>query len=262
MVKLGVIVSSYNRPRFLKEALNSIANQTIAKDLLVVVVDDGSVQEVLDVANSFSCNTEGGIERASKFGAFKLIQSIPIKQESERIETNRVAVGVNQGLRYIWSLPAEERPLYISYLGDDDLYFSTRCEKMVNFLDDNPDIYLAYHYMEIHQCDSEGNLLGKLLDLHEVWDEASLFWVGHIYNRIDHISFVHRDDNYLWDEDIAFRRTSDWGFLLRALSLEKKFADVPEYLAQGRKIKGDSINMENSVSKRSQLGKEGASNDK
>lgn len=243
MVKLAVIVSSYNRPGFIKEALNSIANQTIANQILVVVVDDGSIQEVRDIINSYS----------DKFAAFKLVNSIPIQEEAERTQTNRVAIGVNQGLRYIWGLPQKDRPDYISYLGDDDLYFSNRCEKMVNFLDKNPDTFLVYHSMEIHQCDQEGNLVGKLLDLKEEWTEANKFWVEHIYNRIDHISFVHRDKNYLWEEDAAFRRTSDWGFLLRALSLEEKFAHLPEYLAQGRKIKGDSINMEGSSSLRSKL---------
>jgi len=246
MVKLGVIVSSYNRPRFIKEALNSIANQTIADQILVVVVDDGSIQEVKDIINSYS----------DKFAAFKLVNSIPIQDESERTQTNRVAIGVNQGLRYIWKLPQEERPEYLSYLGDDDLYFSNRCEKMVTYLDENPHIFLAFHFMEIHQCDQEGNLTGKLLDLKEEWTKATQFWIEHLYNRIDHIAFVHRDKNYLWEEDAAFRRASDWGFLLRALSLEEKFAYFPEYLAQGRKIKGDSINMEGSASSRKNLAKQ------
>lgn len=248
---LGVIVSSYNRPPFIKEALDSIANQTIADKISVVVVDDGSIDEVLEIADSFK----------DSFGAFNRIESILVTDDSERTTTNRVAIGVNQGLRYIWSLPKEERPKYISYLGDDDLYFSDRCEKMVNFLDSNPDIFLAYHFLEIHQCDQEGNLTEKLLDLHEVWDAPNKFWVEYLYNRIDHISFVHRNRNYLWDEDPEFRRTSDWGFLLRALSLEEKFMHVPEYLAQGRKIKGDSINMEANISSRVQLGKTEGSSD-
>lgn len=255
MVKLGVIVSSYNRPKFIKEALDSIANQTIADQILVVVVDDGSIQEIKDIINSYS----------DKFAAFKLVNSIPIQDESERTQTNRVSIGVNQGLRYIWGLPQEERPEYLSYLGDDDLYFSNRCEKMVNFLDETPNIFLAYHFMEIHQCDQEGNLTGKLLDLKEEWTEATQFWIEHLYNRIDHISFVHRDKNYLWEEDVAFRRASDWGFLLRALSLEEKFAHLPEYLAQGRKIKGDSLNLESSASLRTKLtekNKEAESNEK
>ena len=251
MVKLGVIVSSYNRPIFVKQALESIANQTIADQILVVVVDDGSIQEVLEVIDSFS----------NKFGAFKRVKSISVNDDSERTSTNRVSIGVNQGLRYIWSLPKAERPEYISYLGDDDLYFSNRCERMVNFLDANPDIFLAYHFMEIHQCDQEGNLTGKILDLHEPWDIPTKFWIEHLYNRIDHISFVHRDNSYLWDEDAEFCRTSDWGFLLRALSLDEKFAHLPEYLAQGRKIKGDSINMESDASARIQLGKEEGTNE-
>lgn len=260
MIKLGVIVSSYNRPLFIKQALESIANQTIADQILVVVVDDGSVKEVIEIINSFSGKTVGGIKKASPFGGFKLVSSLPIKEDSERTTTNRVSIGVNQGLRYIWNLPEKERPEYLSYLGDDDLYFSTRCEKLVNFLDKNPDVFLAYHYMEIHTCDKEGNLTGKLLDLKEDWNEATKFWVEYIYNRIDHISFVHRDKNYIWDEDVDFRRSSDWGFLLRVLALGEEFASIPEYLAQGRKIKGDSINIDGIANERISLAKKEESN--
>ncbi len=260
MLKLGVIVSSYNRPLFIRQALESLVSQTIADQILVVVVDDGSIQEVKDIINSFSEETVGGLKKSSPFGGFKLINSIPVKDDSERVETNRVSIGVNQGLRYIWSLPDSKRPEYLSYLGDDDLYFSSRCEKMVNFLEQNPDIFLAYHFMEIHECDKEGNLTAKLLDLKEHWDGSTKFWVEHIYNRIDHISFVHRDKNYIWDEDVDFRRSSDWGFLLRVLALEERFASVPEYLAQGRKIKGDSINIDGLATERTELGKEVKSN--
>lgn len=248
-VKLGVIISSYNRPKFLKEAIESIVKQTIVGEISVVVVDDWSAKQTVDVANSFL--------DSNPFYDYKVINNLKISDDSERINTNRVAMSVNQGLRYFWSLSKEHRPEYLSYLGDDDLYFSNRCEKMVNFLDENLDVFLVYHFMEIHQCDGDGNLTRKLLDLNEEWNDANKFWVEHLYNRIDHISFVHRDKNYLWDEDEAFRRASDWGFLLRALSIEEKFAHLPEYLAQGRKIKGDSLNIDGKADLRSKLSKEG-----
>jgi spore maturation protein CgeD len=244
-MKVGVIVSSYNRPFFVAQALESIKRQTISDQIYVVVVADGSNQETRDAINAY----------AGAFGGFKLVQSRPVEDDQRQI-TNRVAVGVNVGLKFIWGLPPKEKPKYISYLGDDDLYFTDRCEKMVNFLDANRDIFLVYHWMEIHRCDKEGNLTEKLLDLCEEWTPANHFWVASIYNRIDHISFVHRNSQYLWDEDDEFTRASDWGFLLRLLSLEERFTHFPEYLAQGRKIEGDSLNMDGACSDRVSKGDE------
>lgn len=232
MSKLGVVILSYNRPRFLVEALESVEKQTFT-DLSVVVVDDGSDSETIKVAERFK----------DAFSAYHVVKNPPVSNQIRR-ETNRVAVGVNCGLRYLWSLPKKECPDYISYLADDDLYFSRRCEKLVQVLDVNPDIFLVYHYMEIYRCDSEGSLSNKVFDLNDPWTPANQFWVEHLYNRIDHISFIHRAENLLWDEDAYFRRCSDYGFLLGLLAIEKKFMHLPEYLAMGRKIEGDSLNVD------------------
>ena len=232
-MRMCVIVCSYNRPRFVAEALQSIAKQTIADDIHVVVVDDGSNQETIEAINEFN----------EAFGAFVLLEGTPVTPE-KRKTTNRVSINVNRALRYLWSLPKEDQPQYLSYIGDDDLYFTSRCEIMANFLDENPDAFLAYHFLEIHRCDTTGKLLDKVFDLNDPWTLANQFWVENLYNRIDHISFVHRMCNYLWDEDPDFSQASDWGFLKRLLSLDEKFIYLPQYLAQGRKIMGDSINMD------------------
>lgn len=232
-MKMSIIVSSYNRPKFVAEALQSIANQTIAKDIHVIVADDGSNQETIDSINSFE----------DKFGAFTLLKGVPVPSEIRKT-TNRVAINVNAALRHLWSLLKEDQPQYISYIGDDDLYFTSRCEIMTDFLDENPEAFLAYHFLEIHRCGPDGKLQDKVFHLNDPWTPANQYWIENIYNRIDHISFVHRMCNYLWDEDPDFSRASDWGFLKRLLSLDEKFIHLPQYLAQGRKIVGDSINMD------------------
>lgn len=232
-MKLSVILTSYNRPKFVAEALQSIANQTIADNIHVVVVDDGSNQETINAIDKFE----------DKFGKFMLLEGAFVTPE-KRKTTNRVAININIALRYLWSLPKEDQPQYLSYIGDDDLYFTSRCEIMAKFLDENPGAFLAYHFLEIHRCDEEGKLLDKIFDLKDPWTPANKFWVENLYNRIDHISFVHRMGNYLWEEDPDFSRAADWGFLKRLLSLDEKFIYLPQYLAQGRKIVGDSLNMD------------------
>lgn len=233
MRRMCVIVTSYNRPEFIVETLYSIANQTIAKDIHVVVADDGSDQKTMDAIYAFD----------EKFGAFTLLRGAPVAPEIRKT-TNRVAININVALKYLWALPQEKQPQYISYIGDDDLYFTERCEIMADFLDANPDAFLAYHFLDIHRCDKEGKLLDRVFHLNDPWTPANKHWVENIYNRIDHISFVHRRCNYLWEEDAFFSRTADWGFLKSLIALEEKFIHLPQYLAQGRKIIGDSLNMD------------------
>lgn len=245
-MRMTVIVSSYNRPTFIVEALQSIANQTIADDIHVIVADDGSNRETLEAIYGFD----------GKFGAFTLLEGAPVSPEIRKT-TNRVAIKVNAALKYLWSLPIKEQAQYVSYIGDDDLYFTSRCEIMANLLDENPDAFLAYHFLEIHRCDKDGKLLDRAYHLNNPWTPATQWWLENIYNLIDHISFVHRRSNYLWEEDDDFARTSDWGFLKSLIALEENFIHLPQYLAQGRKIVGNSINMDGMAAIKERVAKDG-----
>lgn len=89
-MKISVIVSCYNRPKFVAEALQSIANQTIVKDIHVIVADDGSNQKTIDSINRFE----------DKFGAFTLLKGVPVPPEIRKT-TNRVAINVNAALRHL-----------------------------------------------------------------------------------------------------------------------------------------------------------------
>ena len=55
MPKLSVIIPTYNRIDLLKEAVESILNQTV-KDIEVIIVDDGSIDETLQIVKNFPDN--------------------------------------------------------------------------------------------------------------------------------------------------------------------------------------------------------------
>ena len=64
---------------------------------------------------------------------------------------------------------------------------------------------------------------------------------------------MHRDEKMLWPEDSVYRRCSDYGFILDCIRNNKKFESFKEYLGMGRKIRGDSINIEDNIKNRIKL---------
>lgn len=102
---VSVIVRTFNRPRFLRECLQSILAQTY-RNIETVVVNDGG----LDVEPTLS-----------EFKPFMRITSIVHKQPAGRPKA------LNAGLR-------QAKGRFIAYLDDDDVYYPNHIETLVNFL--------------------------------------------------------------------------------------------------------------------------------
>ena len=52
MVKVSIILTAFNEERYIKKAIESILNQTF-KDLELIVVNDGSTDNTLDIIKGF-----------------------------------------------------------------------------------------------------------------------------------------------------------------------------------------------------------------
>lgn len=225
-IDLSIICNVWNRHEFLKDALQSLIDQDYQGKTQVIVCDDGGTNEVAEVIEGFR----------PKFNVFDLIRENPTTED--RMKTSRLAIMINRALLLC-------RGRYISYLPDDDVYKPERNRMMVEFLDRNPDVFMAYHWMKFLLVSPDKAVVGESVDLCDPWDDAMRYWVENIYNRIDHTSIVHRnmrEDNVCWDENVRFKRCVDWGFILRVLKRGLKVACVEAPLAIGRKIQGQSLN--------------------
>ena len=225
---LSVVVTTWNRKSFLGDALESIEKQDFQGRTQVIVCDDGSEDGSEEVIEAYR----------DKFAGYEVIREWPSYED--RLETSRLAMNINKALKL-----CDGR--YISYLPDDDLYMPERNRMMVEFLDEHPETYLAYHWIKMILVSLDKAVVGQAVDLCDPWDEANQFWEKYIYNRIDHTAFVHRNlrgDNIPWNEDVRYKRCVDWGFLLRALDRGLEFAHFPNFLAIGRKIQGQSLNLD------------------
>jgi len=110
---VSVIIPTYNRSRFLGEALDSALNQTY-KGMEILVVDDGS--------------TDGTSQLVRKYGP--RIRYI-YQERSERSSAR------NRGVR-------ESCGDYIAFLDSDDIWLPEKLERQVKVLNDNEEIGVVY----------------------------------------------------------------------------------------------------------------------
>lgn len=130
MAKVSVLMSVYSDDRYLREAVDSILNQTFT-DFEFIIVDDGSTDSTCEILAGY------------------VIQDprIVLIRNQENIGQTK---SLNKGL-------ARAQGEYIARQDADDVSMPERLSAQVAFLKDNPDVGLlgsAYHII-----DAEGHLL-------------------------------------------------------------------------------------------------------
>lgn len=161
--KATVLISTYNRPRYLREAVASVVDQKMA-DWELIVLNDGG-EDVGDVIAEFNDPR---------------IRYFPDD------ENKGAACRFNQGLR-------AARAEYITYLGDDDHFYPNHLEVLTRALDENPDLALAYSDLYAVSClvDEESGrrfVLDKQIKISRDFNRDFMFF----YNHVLHVSLMHR----------------------------------------------------------------------
>jgi glycosyltransferase involved in cell wall biosynthesis len=114
MLKVSVIIPTYNRLPMLKEAVDSVLGQDY-EDFELIVVDDGS--------------TDGTADEMKRYGGrVKLFQ---------HFQNKGVGATRNKGILHA-------RGKYIAFLDSDDLWVKGKLKIQVAFLEDNPHYPLCY----------------------------------------------------------------------------------------------------------------------
>ncbi|MDX2254096.1 MAG: glycosyltransferase [Pseudanabaenaceae cyanobacterium bins.39] len=113
MPKVTVLMPVYNGEKYLREAIDSILNQTF-RDFEFLIIDDGSSDRSLEIINSYQDHRISLVRNETNLG---LITTL------------------NKGL----SLARGE---YIARMDCDDISFCDRLEKQVAYLDAHPEISL------------------------------------------------------------------------------------------------------------------------
>ena len=121
MVKLQVILLTYNHEKFIHRALKSISNQITNFEIEVLLSDDKSTDKTIDLIESFSKESE------LKIRAFKNAK--------------------NEGILYsVKNLLKEVTAPYMAILdGDDSWTFPGKLQQQVDFLEQNSEYNGSFH---------------------------------------------------------------------------------------------------------------------
>jgi glycosyltransferase involved in cell wall biosynthesis len=110
-IKVSCILRVYNGEKYIREAIDSILNQTY-KDFEFIMIDDGSTDDTVKIIESYN---------DSRIKLYK----------NEK----------NMGLSYATNRGIElAKGEYIALVDSDDVYYNTRLEKQVKYLDENMDV--------------------------------------------------------------------------------------------------------------------------
>lgn len=134
MSKVSVIIPTYNRARFIKEALDSAIKQTY-KDIEIIVVDDGSIDDTKDILSQY------------------------IKKYPDRV---MYFYQKNKGVSYARNLGIRKaRGEYIAFLDSDDIWLQNKLEEQIREIKKNIEYGLVCSYVEM--IDESGAEIFKIL---------------------------------------------------------------------------------------------------
>ena len=112
---VSIVIPTYNRARFIGQAVTSALNQTY-RELEVIVVDDGSTDNTQSILSTF---------------ADARLQIVRLEKNSGRSRARNIALGAVRGE-------------YVSFLDSDDYYLPGKIELQVDYLKENPAIDMVY----------------------------------------------------------------------------------------------------------------------
>lgn len=124
---VSVIIPTYNRPHYLKQAIASAIAQTY-KNIEIIVSDDCSPENPQEMIESFQD---------------------PRIRLRRNTKNSGIAINVIEAFK-------QARGEYVASLNDDDIWNEDFLEKLVPPLDANPDLVLAFS--DHHIIDSDGNI--------------------------------------------------------------------------------------------------------
>lgn len=137
-IKLSVILPVYNESKYIRTALESILYQNINFNLEIIIIDDHSTDNTVEIVQSY----------LSQFNNIKLIIN----------EQNR---GKGYSFMRAYEIAKGE---YFHVLDGDDYFISyNKLQKQVDFLDTNPDhVAVAHNTLILHQ-DNSVSLISNML---------------------------------------------------------------------------------------------------
>lgn len=233
LCKISIIMTSYNKPRYVGRALEGILNQTFT-DFEVFLMDDNSDEATQEVIRTYLSDSRIKFFRSS-------VSSI-----AERAERIRYATLINQALTMA-------KGEYITYATDDNVFRPQRLERMKQRLDQDHNINIVYSSANVVYINEKGQIIRSMERI-----ANRVTWVAPC--EVDHCSIMHRASilpiihakwGSYWDEDPQFYLRGDARFFWR-LNHFWPFHPIEEVLDDNY-ITDDSLHTKVSAQEKSEL---------
>ncbi|PLR76602.1 maturation of the outermost layer of the spore [Bacillus sp. V3-13] len=239
MPKVSIILTSYNKPLYVAESIESVLEQT-EEDWELFIMDDNSNEDTSRVLYSYLRDPR----------IFYMNSGI---DDDKRLQTTRYAVLINHAI-------PRTTGKYITYLTDDTVYMPNRLQVMLDYFIKNPTVEIVYSSQKMEHLNKNDQVNFELeLTATKVLTRAA--------NVVDHCSVMHsrkiaekvfsRYGSY-WDVDPKYWFNADAVFWTRlnefapfypiqeVLDITKKTpqsyqnlsALLPEVIPDGTVVKG------------------------
>lgn len=164
-MKISVILTSFNRPKWIRDSLKSLEDQTY-RDFEVIVIDESDEFDVKDAVRCLKVPQ-------------MLIRHHKVTPE-ERMKTNRLSVNCNEGLR----LASGD---LVCFLADDDYYYPDWFAAAVNFFRTHPLAQVGFGKLVYS---SDPAMVFPKVDPSQVRFYKDI--VKDPFNKLDHNQVIHR----------------------------------------------------------------------
>lgn len=209
--KFSVLLTTYNRPEMLEQAVLSVLRQTHTNFEIIVLDDNSSDKDQLEL-----------LERLEDHPKIKVIRS-DVKPE-DRTKTTRYATMINMGFPH-----ADGE--YVSYLCDDDRFMAIKFEKAFKKLKE-PGVQAVYGIQALKQINSDGTETDYEHPIRKA--ELTFSSTNSASCNVDHSSVIHRrelvDKAGLWNDDSEHWGTGDGEYWNKLHAIGVAFHPIPEIL--------------------------------
>ena len=194
---VSVIIPVYNVEKYVKEAIQSIQNQTY-KNLEIIVIDDGSIDKT-----------------------YTIVEELAKDDNRIKLYKNEKNLKIVKTLNRALSLANGE---YIARMDGDDISAPDRIEKKVRFLEENKDISLVG--CSLISIDRQGQEIKKV---EKIQDFNLIRKTLRYTSPISHILVCRKS---VYDKLDGYRELSgaeDYDFILRLISNGMRAVNISKY---------------------------------
>ncbi len=207
-IKFSVLMPVYNKenPIFLKQALESIIQQTLMPNEIVIVKDGALTKELDNIINNYSSNYN------DLFNIITLVQNIG---------PGRARNAGLQACKYN----------YIALMDSDDIADLTRFEKQIGYLEKHPEIDCIGSNITEFEENPENIISKKVVPL----KQEEIFKFGKWRSPMNNVTIIYKKDKVLEVGGYnSFNFGEDYLLFAKMLVAGMKFHNLEEWLVNAR----------------------------